>query len=238
MPSESEWEFACRAGFDEENHRYSVQNAGSMTIDKSMANYGNPMDGETVPVRRYAPNRWGLWQMHGNVWEWCVDPKISNYTHKNYTHKVVGSFKTLIENLENNPPQPHPIIAVPDHTYTVGPSRVLRGGSWYDRGDFLRCARRFGRAPVDRYRSVGFRLCWGESSTTIIPPLERQLEFPTGFPLSVGEGETQGGRFRPTGVSPSPPVALPARALAWTSGTAPNHSSVAPVLDRFAASNR
>jgi formylglycine-generating enzyme required for sulfatase activity len=162
LPSESEWEFACRAGFDEENHRYSVQNAGSMTIDKSMANYGNPMDGETVPVRRYAPNRWGLWQMHGNVWEWCVDPKISNYTHKNYTHKVVGSFKTLIENLENNPPQPHPIIAVPDHTYTVGPSRVLRGGSWYDRGDFLRCARRFGRAPVDRYRSVGFRLCWGE----------------------------------------------------------------------------
>jgi formylglycine-generating enzyme required for sulfatase activity len=76
LPSEAEWEYACRAGSD------SPFNFGD-TISPDLANYdgnytyGDGREGEyrlkTVPVKSFAPNAWGLWQMHGNVWEWCAE---------------------------------------------------------------------------------------------------------------------------------------------------------------------
>jgi formylglycine-generating enzyme required for sulfatase activity len=78
LPTEAEWEYACRAGSE------TPFNFGA-TITPEQANYdGNsPYAGgekgvyrqKTVPVKSFAPNRWGLYEMHGNVWEWCVDGK-------------------------------------------------------------------------------------------------------------------------------------------------------------------
>ena len=77
LPTEAEWEYACRAGTE------TAFNWGSDTITPEQANYdasvayNNGPTGEyrkrTVPVKSFAPNAWGLYQMHGNVWEWCAD---------------------------------------------------------------------------------------------------------------------------------------------------------------------
>lgn len=68
LPTEAEWEYACRAGT---TTRYSCGDA----IDRDKANYGGLEEKSkgTVPVTSFAPNAWGMYQMHGNVWEWCVD---------------------------------------------------------------------------------------------------------------------------------------------------------------------
>ncbi len=63
LPTEAEWEYACRAGT---NTAYSFGEA----FDPSQANVNSK---KTVPVKAYPPNPWGLYQMHGNVWEWCAD---------------------------------------------------------------------------------------------------------------------------------------------------------------------
>jgi formylglycine-generating enzyme required for sulfatase activity len=65
LPSEAQWEYACRAGTD------TAYNFGDQ-IDSTLANFGNNAR-KTVPVTRFAANSWGLMQMHGNMWEWCRD---------------------------------------------------------------------------------------------------------------------------------------------------------------------
>ena len=117
LPTEAEQEYACRAGTTTPFHF-------GETITPKLANYdwsnpyANAPKGEwqkqTVDVNSFAPNAWGLYQMHGNVWEWCLDEYID------YNKKP--------SNLRANDSEPYGDLNVDDNDNR---SRLLRGGSWY-----------------------------------------------------------------------------------------------------------
>ena len=138
LPSEAEWEYAARAGT-------TTKFAFGNDLSSNQANfngnypYGNAAKGKylkkTVEVGSYKPNDSGLYDMHGNVWEWVEDVYSSSY-----------NFRALPTNGSAN-------MSVGDLD-----SRVLRGGSWYNYGDDLRSAYRYGYAPAERLNFIGFRL--------------------------------------------------------------------------------
>lgn len=146
LPSEAEWEYACRAGT-------STPFAYGKAIDSSMANFNGrfPYGGAkiglyrltTLPVRSFKPNNWGLFGMHGNVKEWCLD------WYGNYPSGTVR------DPLNRNP-SPHEIIS--DEGIMQRSDKVLRGGSWDSLGIFLRSASRDSNAPETRLGTIGFRI--------------------------------------------------------------------------------
>lgn len=119
LPTEAQWEYACRAG------RESAYWFGD-TITKEQANFNAKA---TVPVKARPANGWGLYQMHGNVWEWCE-----------------GSRRKYEEAPVENPPDGQ----------DKG-SSALRGGSWYFAAGGARSARRIDDLRDFRSRSGGFR---------------------------------------------------------------------------------
>jgi len=126
LPSETEWEYALRAG---SSSKWSWGDSESMAW--KYAWYDANSDKQTHPVGRKKPNRWGLYDMHGNVWEW-VDDCYNNYSGA----PSDGSARESGDCSE----------------------RVLRGGSWYDDPVFMRSANR-GRKPAGhRSSNFGFRL--------------------------------------------------------------------------------
>jgi formylglycine-generating enzyme required for sulfatase activity len=118
--SEAQWEYACRAGTE-------TPFSFGETITPEQVNYNS---GETVPVASLPANPWGLYEMHGNVWEWCADGQRS------YTADPVTD---------------------PMGPTEAGAGRVLRGGSWYSLAQFARSASRFALVPGYRYGDLGFR---------------------------------------------------------------------------------
>jgi len=136
LPSEAEWEYACRAGT-------TTPFSFGANITPEQVNYdGNhPYAGgakgeyrkKTVPVKSLPPNPWGLYEMHGNVWEWCQD--------------WFGDYD----------PGPQQDPAGP----LEGQYRVLRGGSWFGNGWSARSAYRRWDGPDDRISGTGFRLALG-----------------------------------------------------------------------------
>jgi len=120
LPSEAEWEYACRAGTTGEY-------AGN--ID-SLAWYKSNSGNTTHAVGQKSANAWGLYDMHGNVWEWCQD------WYGAYASEEVADPKGA----------------------NTGTTRVLRGGSWARPPASLHSARRSGFSPDTRNNSLGFRL--------------------------------------------------------------------------------
>jgi formylglycine-generating enzyme required for sulfatase activity len=125
LPTEAEWEYCCRAGTTTE------WNTGT-SISTAQANYNNPTSGQTVPVGSYAANAFGLMDVHGNVWEWCLDAWDGS----------------------NN----YPASAVIDPYVSSGPDRAIRGGSWYIDASDCRSAIRLNVPPTNTNIDVGFRV--------------------------------------------------------------------------------
>jgi formylglycine-generating enzyme required for sulfatase activity len=123
LPTEAEWEYACRA------RTTTAYNTGA-SINNNTGWYNANSAGSTQEVGQKAANAWGLYDMHGNVYEWCWD--------------WYGSYASGA--------QADPVGAA------SGTNRVIRGGSWSDGGRYLRSAFRSFNTPSLRISDIGFRL--------------------------------------------------------------------------------
>jgi len=135
LPSEAEWEYTCRAGTSTPFSTGDTIAPDAANYDGNYA-YGDGSSGQyrrkTMPVGSFAANAWGLYDMHGNVWEWCED-----WHHNSYA---------------GAPPDGEVWESPP------GNSRVLRGGSWLDVPGRARSASRNWDFPDVRLSTIGFRL--------------------------------------------------------------------------------
>jgi formylglycine-generating enzyme required for sulfatase activity len=133
LPTEAEWEYACRAGTNTPFHFGNTISTDQANYDGNYV-YGSGRKGvyrgRTTPVGSFPPNTWGLHDMHGNVWEWCQDW---------YGPYGVGP-------------------AADPQGPSNGEVRVLRGGSWCDHPGDLRSANRAGSNPALTFSDLGFRV--------------------------------------------------------------------------------
>lgn len=126
LPTEAEWEYACRAGtcsrwcFGDEVGRL-----------RDYAWFSGNSGEETHPVGQKKANPWGLYDMHGNVWEWCQDSYRKYETEATLPDKRQGA---------------------------AASRRVFRGGGWFDIAKFCRSACRLKTDPNDRDNVLGFRV--------------------------------------------------------------------------------
>jgi formylglycine-generating enzyme required for sulfatase activity len=148
LPSEAQWEYACRAGtttpfhfgdrisselanYDGGYYDQYVYGPGAKGIDR----------GQTTPVGMFPANAWGLYDMHGNVWEWCLDEWHVDYNGaptdgSAWVEHAEGEKNKELENM-----------------------RLLRGGSWHFHARSCRSAFRISFLPDGRDYDVGFRVC-------------------------------------------------------------------------------
>ena len=177
LPTEAQWEYACRAGTQT---RYSFGDE----INQEQVNFDGKR-GKTVPVRELPANPWGLHQMHGNVWEWCMD-EFAAYLEGTVIDPVVHQDKK-----------------------EDGRRRVLRGGCWLFISGYCRSAGRSANAPDDRDgffgADVGFRLARGLADQSDQP---RQFEFSQS---ETGGAEPPGISRSPEGEAPPPKAAEAAK---------------------------
>jgi formylglycine-generating enzyme required for sulfatase activity len=141
LPSEAEWEYACRA---ETTTAYCF----GETLTNELANFNSAI-GQTTDVGKYPPNAFGLYDMHGNVWEWCADPWHSDYG------KAPTDGSVWDEKYNDNRYQNSADLLTKsgnDDTY-----RLLRGGSWYYYPRYCPSAFRYSFAPDTRNDYSGFR---------------------------------------------------------------------------------
>ncbi len=135
LPTEAEWEYACRAGTTTPFHFGGVLDASQANCDGNHP-YGTSTFGpyleRTTTVGSYSANGFGLYDMHGSVWEWCADWSDSGYYANSPT---------------DDPPGP-----------ASGSSRVSRGGSWRSGARYCRSANRNCYEPAHRSFSLGFRV--------------------------------------------------------------------------------
>jgi formylglycine-generating enzyme required for sulfatase activity len=152
LPSEAEWEYACRAGTTTPFHF-------GETITPDLANYnGNEtyLDApkgkyrkETVDVGRFPPNAFGLYEMHGNVWEWCADP-----WHESYNGAPTDGSVWDEKNNDNSYQNSVDLLTM---SRNDDRNRLLRGGSWFLNPLDSSSALRFYIAPDTRSHLIGFR---------------------------------------------------------------------------------
>jgi formylglycine-generating enzyme required for sulfatase activity len=171
LPTEAEWEYACRAGTqtnycsgDEPDSVYAYGNVADAALyvqhpqdvlrQRTVAL--KPGDGDgfvyTAPVASLKPNPWGLYDMHGNVWEWCSDK---------YSDRIYKEMAELARQ-RGGRSNPEPIVDPrgPDDTpqHTHGDWRSMRGGSWYVAPLQCRSSVRAFAEANDAFSYLGFRV--------------------------------------------------------------------------------
>jgi formylglycine-generating enzyme required for sulfatase activity len=132
LPTEAEWEYAYRAGTTTAFHGWPANPNGTNDDSQlgTIAWFGSNSGSQTRPVGGKAANGFGLFDVSGNVWEWCQD--------------WYGSYTS---GPQTNPTGP-----------ATGSGRVLRGGHWYSSSNYCRASSRGGNTPVSRFLYVGFRV--------------------------------------------------------------------------------
>jgi formylglycine-generating enzyme len=129
LPTEAEWEYAARSG--KKNETWAGTNNKSELIRYAWYSNDNPRN-HTHPVGQKKPNSLDLYDMTGNVWEWCLDWYDEGYYKKSLRDNPKGA--------------------------SNGSRRVYRGGSWFDEPRYLRASNRYGNTPGHRSSNLGFRL--------------------------------------------------------------------------------
>ncbi|MCK5097380.1 MAG: formylglycine-generating enzyme family protein [Desulfobacteraceae bacterium] len=154
LPTEAEWEFACRAGSTtafSSGEITQATHASCIIIDPALnkaawycANSGEqnpPGKFRAHPVKTKLPNAWGLYDMHGNVQEWVQDSCIWK--------QWIGRIGPITKTYENN---------VVDPISKKGKHKIIRGGGWHQKPIYLRSAQRNMYKPVAKRNSLGFRI--------------------------------------------------------------------------------
>jgi formylglycine-generating enzyme required for sulfatase activity len=127
LPTEAEWEYACRAG-SQTRFSFGDDEASLGEYARFSGNAGS----KTHPVGQKRANGWGLYDMHGSVWEWCEDGYKTDYYQESPAADPLGP--------------------------SGASDRVIRGGCWGRDPRDARSASRYRRTPEDRNFSLGFRL--------------------------------------------------------------------------------
>lgn len=133
LPTEAEWEYACRAGTTTPFNTGNNLTTSQANYDRNYPHNNNTKGesrGKILPVGSFSPNAWGLYDMHGNVCEWCSD--------------WYGEYPKIAQTNPNGP--------------STGGYRVDRGGSWYFNAQFCRSSLRYFNDPDLRHDYIGFRL--------------------------------------------------------------------------------
>ena len=167
LPSEAEWEYACRAVigiFEPHEETYGI-------LD-DMAWFAGNSNGETHPVGLKSPNAWGLYDMLGNVWEWCQD-----WYHDSYEGAPVDGSPWEVP---------------------MGNARVIRGGSWKSVSHEVQVALRSFASKSVHCRDVGFRLArTARKASDVLPALPKGMMSVTG----VTPAEPKPGDVVPTNIA-------------------------------------
>ena len=136
LPTEAEWEYAARGGLSGKKYPWGDG------IDSSRANYDRNVK-DTTAVGKYPPNGYGLYDMAGNVWEWCLDAYDSDFYQNSPRRNPIAGADSI----------PH----ITDNFPNVETNRVVRGGSWYSFPENLRVAPRNWDSPSVSDNISGFR---------------------------------------------------------------------------------
>ena len=126
LPTEAEWEYAARGGYYHDDYKY----AGGIGVD-AVAVYDGNSGSKTHVVGTKSPNGLGLYDMSGNVWEWCQDCYYDNY-------------------YSNSPQQ--------DPCNEIGTEHVIRGGAWSEEAFYCRASTRSSYMPTSQFHFLGLRL--------------------------------------------------------------------------------
>jgi formylglycine-generating enzyme required for sulfatase activity len=143
LPTEAEWEYACRAGTT--TPFYFGEVGWGDVISPGFVNYNCSQDfpdlnrRRTTDVGHFPPNAWGLYDMHGNVWEWCLD----GFSYDSYADK---------------PPSLRRNGNTPWWPTDDDKSRIIRGGSWARKSFLCRSAARNSWHPIGINNDIGFRV--------------------------------------------------------------------------------
>jgi formylglycine-generating enzyme len=140
LPTEEVWEYACRAGTATQFHFGEALSAAQANFDVDHMHRREKGWGTwwgTTPVDRFPPNPWGLYDLHGNVWEWCQD------WYEGFPSSLPDVF--------------------PPH----GPFRGLRGGGWNAAPAHCRAGRRNRGTPGSGFHAFGFRVCLWPSERSL-----------------------------------------------------------------------